>query len=150
MRLLHLLLVALLLLPALAFTAPALSPPDRHQAQGAWIHPDGTVVGAEVSWSGGCHDLLTLTVVLDAPESRTVTATYDSVSFPECWAMPMCYDCPPLPLPFAWTMQNTEDDSMLVGAGALYYDRYTTHTLAWNVQGPFDGGVLEFGAVLWK
>ena len=136
-------LLALLLLP-LVPVAPA-----SHAvalANGIFVADDGTAVGATVDWDGPCNGQGLLTVTLHhATGPKTWSFLYESSMTPDvCEAVTRCFECPPVPIPFAWTLDNWEGDSHLVGGGSAYYDVYSYWTLAWTMQGDFLGGTLEF------
>ena len=142
------LLVALLLLP-LVPTAPAA--PVR-LSNGTFVSDDGVVSAADVEWSGPCNGQGFLTVTLYRPTgTQTWSFLYEStMPVDVCNAVsgPRCFECPPVPIPFVWTLDNWEGDSHFVGGGSAYYDAYTYWSLAWTMQGSYLDGTLEFrGAI---
>ena len=140
-------LLALLLLPLLPVAAPAEA---ARLANGTFVRDDGLVVPADVSWSGPCNGQGFLTVTLHYPTgARTWSFLYEStMPIDVCEAVTRCFECPPVPMPFAWTLDNWEGASHLAGGGLAYYDAYTYWNVAYTMQGNYLDGTLEWRGVL--
>ena len=102
---------------------------------------------ADFSLAGACNGAATLTVTIHRPtgdDVRSVDVT--SSATPTCGGGLRCLDCPPVPEPMVWTLKG--DGVLLAGGGAAAYETYSDWPLAWSLQGPFQGGVLELHGVL--
>lgn len=114
----------------------------RPDLEGAVFVDDSGAYSADFAWSGSCNGDVVLTLTIHRPggdDVRSVGAT--SVMVPDACFTPTCFECPPVPLPFAWEING--DGVGLVGAGSSYYYTYQNWEAAWSLQGPWDEGHVE-------
>lgn len=141
-----LLLIAAVMLLTLALT-PAQAKPEVSNA--TFLDSTG-VHAADVVLGGACNGSGTITVTIHRASGDDVrSAEVLSMALPEvCGGGMSCMDCPPVPFPFAWTLESADGSVSLVGGGGAYYDHYSNHVLAWSLQGTFMEGFLEVRGVL--
>jgi hypothetical protein len=138
---------ALLLLAPLAVPSTAASEPFLAQADGVYRTAEGALVPVAVTWSGPCNGEGVLTVTGSLPGQSWSLPMRSAMAADACEAVgPSCYECPPLVLPVAWTLKG--EGARLVGGGAVYVWSTDAWDVAWTMQGPFLGGVLEFHGVI--
>jgi hypothetical protein len=102
---------------------------------------------ADFDWTGECNGPGAITVTIHRPTGDDVRqVAIDSVMAPDACFPVTCLDCPPVPLPVAWTMKG--EGVLLAGGGSAAYDHYGYIELVWSLQGPFQEGTLEVHGVL--
>ena len=134
-----------LLLVPLALVPTGAADPFLADAQGLYRTAQGDLVPVTASWSGPCNGEGVLTVT--SPFEAWSLPLTSAMAADACEAVgPSCFECPPLALPLAWTLEG--EGARLAGAGAVYVWSTDAHDVAWSVQGAFLGGWLEFRGVL--
>lgn len=138
-------LLAALLLP-FALPPAAASDPFPSDGEGVFIAPDGTPVPVDILWTGPCNGEGELKVVAQDGAHEWTVPLESFMLFDACEAIgPSCFECPPLPLAIAWTLEG--EDVQLAGTGAAYVWNTDAWGIAWSVQGAFFDGWLEFHGV---
>lgn len=137
-------LLACCLLVLLPLAAPPVhaSEPFPARGEGVYRTPEGDLLAVDVTWTGPCNGEGVLTLTADSGASWSATLA-SAMTADACEAVgPSCHECPPLPLPVAWTMEG--EDAFLAGGGVVYVWSTDAWDVAWSVQGSFLGGWLEF------
>lgn len=134
-----------LLLPLALASSASASEPFPARADGLYRTAEGALVPVAVSWSGPCNGEGVLTV--EGPDGAWRVPLRSAMTFDACEAVgPSCFECPPLVLPVAWTLDG--EAASLAGGGTVYAWSTDAWDVAWSVQGAFLGGWLEFHGVI--